>query len=59
VRCKLAAIRRTLGDGPFDYIGDTLADLPVLIAARKGYLVAPSYRLKEAAKKYLAVERTF
>lgn len=56
---KLEAIRRVLGDVPFDYIGDTMADLPVLMAARKGYLVAPSHRLKEAAKKHLAVERTF
>lgn len=56
---KLEAIRRVLGDVPFDYIGDTMADLPVLIAARKGYLVAPSHRLKEAARKHLAVERTF
>jgi phosphoserine phosphatase len=56
---KLAAIRRELGDVPFDYIGDTMADLPVLIAARKGYLVAPTRRLRKNARKYLAVERTF
>ena len=42
---KVLAIRAALGDAAFDYIGDSIADLPVLAAARVGYLVRPSVRL--------------
>jgi phosphoserine phosphatase len=56
---KLAAIRRALGDGPFDYVGDHRADLPVLQAARKGYLVAPNAALRKAASRVARIERVF
>jgi phosphoserine phosphatase len=56
---KVAAIRRVLGDTPFDYVGDSLADLPVLGAARVGHLVAPSPRLRAEAGRLTTVERIF
>jgi phosphoserine phosphatase len=56
---KVAAIRRTLGDTPFDYVGDSIADLPVLEAARVGHLVAPSRRLREEAARVARIERIF
>jgi phosphoserine phosphatase len=42
---KVAAIRAQLGDGEFDYIGDSMADVPVFRAARRSYLVCPSAEL--------------
>ncbi|MES2754615.1 MAG: UbiA family prenyltransferase [Pseudomonadota bacterium] len=36
---KLAALRRLLGDQPFDYVGDARADRPLWAAARRGYSV--------------------
>jgi 4-hydroxybenzoate polyprenyltransferase len=36
-RHKLAAIRDRLGNDPFDYVGDSKADLPIWQAARRGY----------------------
>lgn len=38
-RAKLAALRDTLGDQPFDYVGDSRADRVLWAAARKGYTV--------------------
>ncbi len=37
---KLATIRRILGDVPFDYVGDSKADVPIWAAARQGYTLA-------------------
>jgi 4-hydroxybenzoate polyprenyltransferase/phosphoserine phosphatase len=34
---KLAALRAVLGDGPFDYIGDSPVDIPLWREARIGY----------------------
>ncbi len=34
---KLAAIQARIGNGPFEYIGDSRADLPVWSAASQGY----------------------
>jgi phosphoserine phosphatase len=56
---KLEAIRKYAGSKPFDYIGDTTADLPVLAAARRAYLVAPSRRLLERAQRLTLIERVF
>jgi phosphoserine phosphatase len=56
---KVAAIRRVLGDTPFDYVGDSMADLPVLEAARVGHLVAPSHRLRTEAGRVTTIERIF
>ena len=39
---KLPAIRQTLGDQPFDYIGDARADRPIWREARIAYTVAAS-----------------
>lgn len=36
---KLAALRRLLGDQPFDYVGDARADRVIWAAARRGYTV--------------------
>lgn len=56
---KVLAIRAALGDTPFDYIGDSIADLPVLAAARVGYLVRPSLRLEREARQLAHIERIF
>lgn len=56
---KLAAIRNLLGDSEFDYMGDSLVDLPILIAARKVYLVAPSPSLRRRLGRLRPVERVF
>jgi phosphoserine phosphatase len=45
---KLASIRRHIGPDAFDYIGDSMADLPVFRAARRSYLVAPAPALLRA-----------
>jgi 4-hydroxybenzoate polyprenyltransferase len=38
-RAKLLAIQATIGDAPFDYVGDSYADRPVWAAARIAYTV--------------------
>jgi phosphoserine phosphatase len=56
---KLAAIRNLLGDREFDYIGDSFVDFPILLAARKAYLVAPSPGLFRRLTRLRQVERVF
>lgn len=59
---KVAAIQRLIGDGaasPFDYIGDSPADLPIFAAARFGYLVAPTPALRQQAAAQGRIERIF
>jgi phosphoserine phosphatase len=56
---KLDAIRQHLGGGEFDYVGDSIADLVVLRAARRAFLVHPSRALLEAARASCRVERVF
>jgi phosphoserine phosphatase len=56
---KLAAIRNLLGNNEFDYVGDSLVDLPVLLAARKAYLVAPSATLLRRLTMARSVEGVF
>jgi phosphoserine phosphatase len=56
---KVEAIRAYLGDQEFDYMGDHLVDLPVLRAARKGYLVAPPPALLQQARATCRIERVF
>jgi len=53
---KLVSIRDHLGDEQFDYIGDSMADVPVFRAARRSYLVCPSAALTAAAKNGCRVE---
>lgn len=47
---KLESIRAALGDSEFDYVGDSMADLPVFRAARRAYLVCPSPALTDATR---------
>jgi phosphoserine phosphatase len=56
---KVASIRAHLGSGEFDYMGDHLADLPVLKAARRGYLVYPTPALLATARTSCRIERVF
>lgn len=56
---KLAGIRNLLGNNEFDYVGDSLSDLPVFRAARGAYLVAPSPRLEGIAKRTARVQGVF
>lgn len=56
---KLAALRKLLGDNDFDFVGDSFADLPLLLAARKAYLVAPPRRLLAHVSSVRPVERVF
>ena len=56
---KVEAIRAYFGPGEFDYIGDSLADLPVFLEARRSYLVCPSDRLRRRVEGNCRVERVF
>ena len=56
---KTAHIRKSLECNDFDYIGDSVADLPVFEAARSCYLVAPSPALREAAGQVGRIAREF
>jgi phosphoserine phosphatase len=56
---KLESIRGLLGDSEFDYIGDSLPDVPVFKAARKSYLVCPSPALADAVRGRCHVEAVF
>jgi phosphoserine phosphatase len=56
---KLESIRRQLGDAEFDYMGDSLADVPVFLAARRSYLVRPSPALERAVSEGCRVEAVF
>lgn len=56
---KTEIIRKSLQCNDFDYIGDSMADLPVFEVARKGYLVAPSKALSDAARRIGRIEKEF
>ena len=56
---KLTSIREHLGDSEFDYVGDSMADVPVFRAARRSYLVCPSASLAAAARDGCRVEAVF
>ena len=56
---KLVAIRKLLNDNEFDYIGDSSADLPLFLAARKVYLVAPNRALLRRVSQLRAVDGVF
>ena len=47
---KLASIREREGDGPFEYVGDSAADLPIWRASAAATLVAPSGSTARAAE---------
>ncbi len=57
-RAKLEEIRRHAG-GDFDYMGDSFADLPILQASTRAYLVHPSRRLLAAARESCRIEKVF
>jgi hypothetical protein len=48
---KLDAILEFTNDGPFDYMGDSTADLPILQAADTAYLVHPTPGLTREAQE--------
>jgi phosphoserine phosphatase len=56
---KLAAILDVVRNGIFDYMGDSLADLPIFQAARVAILVHPSKRLLKRAHASCRVGRVF
>lgn len=56
---KLTSIRGRLGDAEFDYVGDSMADLPVFRAARRTYLVCPSPALRDAVRDGCRVDGVF
>ena len=56
---KLESIRAHLGDTDFDYVGDSLADVPVFRAARRSYLVCPGTALRDAVRDACRVEAVF
>jgi len=58
-RVKLHAIRHHLGGHEFDYVGDSMADLVVLRAARRAFLVHPSNALLKAARASCRIEQVF
>jgi phosphoserine phosphatase len=58
-RAKLGAILKHAGGGDFCYMGDSMADLPILQAASSAYLVHPSDRLLKAARESCRIERIF
>jgi phosphoserine phosphatase len=56
---KLESIRAHLGNAEFDYIGDSMADMPVFRAARRAYLVCPGPALFQAVRTGCRVEAVF
>ena len=56
---KAIHIRKSLGCNDFDYIGDSMADLPIFEVARVGYLVAPSPSLRQAANRTGRIAQEF
>ncbi len=56
---KLESIRAHLGAQPFDYMGDSMADVPVFRAARYSYLVCPGSALEAAVRDGCRVEAIF
>jgi phosphoserine phosphatase len=56
---KLVSIRSQLGGTEFDYMGDSLADVPVFRAARRSYLVRPSAALERAVSQGCRIEAVF
>jgi len=56
---KLESIRAHLGNAEFDYIGDSIADVPVFRAARRAYLVCPGPALFQAVGTGCRVEAVF
>lgn len=56
---KIRAIREVVQKGMFDYMGDSIADLPIFQAARVAILVRPSKRLLKLVRTSCQVWRVF
>ncbi len=56
---KLDAIRQHCGNRDFVYVGDSMADLPILRAASGGILVHPSRKLREATANGCNIDKVF
>lgn len=56
---KVDAICKILSNKEFDYVGDSMADVPVFRAARHSYLVAPGSSLRKAVRTGCVVKREF
>ena len=54
---KLLAIRHRLGERPFDYLGDSAADLPIWRAARRVLVASPSPKLLGRLERELPPSR--
>ena len=52
-RMKITAIEQLLGNQPYDYIGDSRADLPLWQATGKAIMVNPSHRTQQAAQRHV------
>jgi len=48
---KSQALTEAWGEGQFDYVGDSAADIPVWAAAHKAYIVSPSTDLLQKAQQ--------
>lgn len=58
-KAKLKAIREVTGQGPFDYAGNGLADMPIWAEARKVLIVNPDPGVLASASSRFAVDRVF
>jgi phosphoserine phosphatase len=47
---KVESIRARIGSSEFDYVGDSMADVPVFRIARRSYLVCPDRSLEAAVR---------
>jgi phosphoserine phosphatase len=56
---KLESIRAYLGSAEFDYVGDSMVDVPVFRAARRSYLVCPGSALQSAVRDGCRVHAVF
>jgi hydroxymethylpyrimidine pyrophosphatase-like HAD family hydrolase len=56
---KVDAIWKILSNKEFDYVGDSMADVPVFRAARYSYLVVPGSSLRRAVRTGCVVKGEF
>jgi phosphoserine phosphatase len=56
---KRAAIQKYTDGKPFDYMGDSMADLPIMEAARCSLLVHPSAKFRKLAEARCHVAKVF
>ena len=56
---KAEALARRFGRGGFDYVGDSLADVPVWKEARRGVVVGGAGRSEPAARAVCEIEHVF